>query len=252
MIKISLEMIEMTKSRSKDKSQIRTEIWALMEKRGIARFPRPVFNRIPNFVGSENAAQRLIELKEYKSARTIFCNPDSPQRPVREHILRDGKILIMAPPRLREDGFLVLSKKSILTDKIRRASTIKGAFQFGSIVKPSAIDKIDLKIAGSVAVDRKGGRVGKGGGYSDLEFGILTAYDLIDKTTRVLTTVHEVQLVENIPMTEHDVSLDIVITPNSVIYTNTTYQKPQGILWELLSDLRICSIPMLEELKSRL
>ena len=157
-------MILMNESPSNNKSQIRAEIWNLMEKRGIARFPRPVFNRIPNFEGSENAAQRLIEIKEYKSARTIFCNPDSLQRPVREHILRDGKLLIMAPPRLKEDGFLVLSKKSILTDKIRRASTIKGAFQFGSIAKPSTIEKIDLKIAGSVAVDTKGGRVGKGGG----------------------------------------------------------------------------------------
>jgi len=245
-------MIEMTKSLSNEKSQIRTEIWSLMEKRGIARFPRPVYNRIPNFVGSENAAQRLIEIKEYKSASTIFCNPDSPQRPVREHILRDGKILIMAPPRLKVNGFLILSKKSISADKIRRASTIKGAFQFGNIVKPSVIEKIDLKIAGSVAVDTKGGRVGKGGGYSDLEFAILKAYDLIGDTTRVLTTIHEVQLVENIPMTAHDVSLDIVITPSRVIYTNTTYQKPQGILWELLPDLKISSIPMLEELKSRL
>ncbi len=245
-------MIEMTKSLSNEKSQIRTEIWELMEKRGIARFPRPVFNRIPNFVGSENAAQRLIEIKEYKSARTVFCNPDSPQRPVREHILRDGKILIMAPPRLKKNGFLVLSKKSISADKIRRASTIKGAFQFGSIVKPSKIEKIDLKIAGSVAVDTKGGRVGKGGGYSDLEFAILRAYDLIGETTRVLTTVHEVQLVENIPMTVHDVSLDIVITPSRVIYTNTNYQKPQDILWELLPDSKMSSIPLLEELKSRL
>jgi 5-formyltetrahydrofolate cyclo-ligase len=175
-------MVKMSESISKSKSQIRAEIWDVMEKRGIARFPRPVYNRIPNFVGSENAAQRLIEIKEYKSARTIFCNPDSPQRPAREHILRDGKILIMAPPRLKVNGFLMLSKKAISADKIRKASTIKGAFQFGSIVKPSALEKIDLKIAGSVAVDTKGGRVGKGGGYSDLEFAILKAYDLTDST----------------------------------------------------------------------
>jgi 5-formyltetrahydrofolate cyclo-ligase len=242
----------MNKSPPNEKSQIRAKIWNLMEKRGIARFPRPVYNRIPNFVGSENAAQRLIEIKEYKCARIIFCNPDSPQRPVRERILRDGKTLIMAPPRLKTNGFLVLSKKSIPVDKIRRASTIKGAFQFGSISKPSALDKIDLKIAGSVAVDNKGGRVGKGGGYSDLEFAILTAYGLIDEATRVLTTVHEVQLVENIPMTVHDVPLDIIITPSRVIYTNTTYQKPQGISWALLPDSKISSIPLLEELKSRL
>jgi len=234
------------------KSQIRAEIWNLMEQRGIARFPRPVYNRIPNFMGSENAAQRLIGIKEYKTARTVFSNPDSPQRPVREHILRDGKTLIMAPPRLKLNGFLVLTKNSIPPDKIRKASTIRGAFQFGRIVKPSALEKIDLKIAGSVAVDITGGRVGKGGGYSDLEFAILSAYGKINRSTLVITTVHEVQIVENIPMTAHDVPLDIVITPSRVIYTNTTYQKPQGILWELLPDSKISSIPLLEGLESHL
>ena len=247
------KMIKMNESLSNNKSQIRAEIWNLMEKRGITRFPRPVYNRIPNFTGSENAAQRLIEVKEYKIAHTIFCNPDSPQRPVREHILRDGKILVMPPPRLRINGFLVLTKKSIPHDKIRTASTIKGAFQFGHIVKPSVLERIDLKIAGSVAVDIKGGRVGKGGGYSDLEFAILTEFGLIDKTTRVVTTVHKVQITEkHLPMTAHDVPLDIIITPSRVIYTNTPYQKPHGILWELLPDSKINSIPLLEELESHL
>ena len=63
---------------SDEKLKIRETLWNAMEERGIARFPRPVYNRIPNFVGSENAAQRLIEIKEYKNTHTIFCNPDSP------------------------------------------------------------------------------------------------------------------------------------------------------------------------------
>lgn len=242
----------MSKLIPNNKSQIREKIWNIMEEREIARFPRPVYNRIPNFVGSENAARRLRELEEYKSAQTIFSNPDSPQRPVREQILKDEKTLVMAPPRLRIDGFLVLTRQSIPRKKIKKASTIKGAFQFGQIIKPDKLEKIDLKIAGSVAVDLKGGRIGKGGGYSDLEFAVLTAYGLIEETTQVLTTVHKVQIVENIPMTAHDVPLDIVITPSRVVYTNTTYQKPQGIVWELLPDSKISSIPLLEELKSRL
>jgi hypothetical protein len=32
-----------------EKDQIRKEIWQLIEERGIARFPRPVYGRIPNF-----------------------------------------------------------------------------------------------------------------------------------------------------------------------------------------------------------
>jgi 5-formyltetrahydrofolate cyclo-ligase len=64
-----------------------------MEEKNIAAFPRPVYYRIPNFIGAEKAAQNLRSLPEYESARMIFCNPDSPQRPVRETVLRDGKTL---------------------------------------------------------------------------------------------------------------------------------------------------------------
>lgn len=33
-----------------------------MENRGIARFPRPVYGRFPNFEGAAQAAERLKEL----------------------------------------------------------------------------------------------------------------------------------------------------------------------------------------------
>jgi len=76
-----------------------------MEEKNIATFPKPIYQRIPNFVGAEKAAQNLRGLPEYKLARVIFCNPDSPQRPVREMVLRDGKMPVMATPRLKQGSF---------------------------------------------------------------------------------------------------------------------------------------------------
>jgi 5-formyltetrahydrofolate cyclo-ligase len=73
----------------------------------IATYPKPVFHRILNFVGAEKAASNLRNLPKYKTAKTMFCNPDSPQRPVREMALKDGKTVVMAAPRLRE-GILPL------------------------------------------------------------------------------------------------------------------------------------------------
>uniref|UniRef100_A0A7J3X859 Uncharacterized protein n=1 Tax=Thermofilum pendens TaxID=2269 RepID=A0A7J3X859_THEPE len=49
------------------------------------------------------------------------------------------------------------------------ASTIRGAFIFGEKILEN-VPAIDLKVAGSVAVDIYGGRVGEGGGFSDLEY----------------------------------------------------------------------------------
>ena len=84
-----------------DKDAIRRNVWGLMEEFGVARFPRPIAGRIPNFEGSERAAQKLISQGEFQSARVVKVNPDSPQIHVRRSVLLSGKSLIMPSPRLR-------------------------------------------------------------------------------------------------------------------------------------------------------
>jgi len=186
-----------------------------MEKKGIARFPKPVFHRIPNFVGAEKAAEKLRELPEYKIAKIVFCTPDSPQRPVRKMVLEDGKILVMATPRLKK-GFLMLNPTLFPRSYISEASTIYGAFKHGLFVKPSEV-KVDLFIVGSVAVSQDGGRLGKGRGYSDQEYNILKSSGSLTPQTPVITTIHDLQIVEKIPTDEWDVSVNMIVTPTKVI-----------------------------------
>ena len=47
---------------------------------------------------------------------------------------------------------------------------------------------------GSVAVSRKGQHIGKGGGYTDLELGILAQVGAITEKTLIVTTVHDHQV----------------------------------------------------------
>jgi len=197
------------------KENIRMRIWQLMEKRGVARFPKPIFHRVPNFVGAEKAAKKLRELPEYKVARIVFCTPDSPQRPVREMALMDGKILVMATPRLKK-GFLILNPALFPRSYISEASTIHGAFKHGRFVKPSEV-KVDLFVAGSVAASQDGGRLGKGRGYSDQEYSILRGSGSLTPQTSVITTVHDLQIVERIPTDEWDVPVNVIVTPTRVI-----------------------------------
>jgi len=199
------------------KDEIRTQVWRLMEETNIATFPRPVFHRIPNFIGAEKAAQNLRNLPEYQSARVVFCNPDSPQRPVREMVLKNGKTLVMATPRLRQ-GFLLIDPSHLSTSNFSEAATIHGAFKFGRQVEPNAV-KVDLFVAGSVAVSPNGGRLGKGAGYSDQEYSLLKNAGALSSETPVVTTVHDVQIVENIPTQEWDVPVDMIVTPTKVIRT---------------------------------
>lgn len=197
------------------KEDVRMRIWRLMEEKGIATFPKPIFHRIPNFIGAEKAAQKLREVPEYKAAKVVFCNPDSPQRPLREIALKDGKIVVMATPRLKK-GFLLLNPKTIPKNRIFETSTIHGAFKHGQSIEPSKV-KIDLFIAGSVAVSLDGGRLGKGKGYSDQEYAILKNAGSLSSKTVVATTVHDVQIVEEIPRDEWDVPVDVVVTPSKII-----------------------------------
>jgi 5-formyltetrahydrofolate cyclo-ligase len=194
----------------------------------------------------------LTELPEWKAARRIKCNPDAPQRAVRLAALREGKTVVMAVPRLRaERCFLELDPRA-LGPRLAQAATIKGASTFGVPVSPGQIGRIDLVVAGSVAVNRTGARVGKGGGYSDLEFALARSLGLVDEDTPVVSTVHELQLLdESIPMTAHDVPLDLVVTPDRAIRVRRRRRKPARIFWEELSEEQLEEMPALAKLAPR-
>ncbi len=233
------------------KESIRKRIWDLLEKLDIADFPRPVHGRIPNFKGADRACELLATLDVFKRARVVKVNPDSPQRKIREICLREGKILIMPTPRIR-NGFLLLDPRKIPPYAYREASTISGAYRWGTFVKPWDLPKVDLVVIGSVAVNRKGARLGKGEGYAELEWGILAECGKVDESTPVVTTVHDVQVLdEDFPVDPWDLPVDLIVTPTRVIEPEKTYQKPRGILWDLLPRRKLEEIPILKELAKR-
>ena len=233
------------------KQQIREKIWSLLEKEGVALFPG-AHGRIPNFKGAELAAQLLPTLPEWQKARHIKANPDAPQRPVRYLALTSGKTIYMAVPRLREKKcFIKLDPATIQTNKFYEASSIKGAFKFGVPVDPKEIRPIDLIVAGSVAVNQTGSRIGKGGGYSDLEYAIGREFGFVKEDVVILTTVHPLQIIEGgLPETDHDFRIDFIITPKEVIKTQRQGGRPQGMIRDHLTDEKVSDIPILEEVLS--
>jgi 5-formyltetrahydrofolate cyclo-ligase len=73
----------------------------------------------------------------------------------------------------------------------------------------------------------------------------------VDSETPVISTVHPLQVVEEeIPMTSHDVPLNMIITTKAVIET-TKRDKPQGILWDELNEEKLESIPILKKLRQQ-
>ena len=233
---------------SATKQATRDRVWALLTERRVARFPGAV-GRIPNFVGAEAAARRLAESPAWQAARVIKCNPDAPQLPVRALALEQGKRVFMAVPRLREERcFLELDPRR-LAGRERAAASIRGAGTLGKATRPKDMPKIELIVAGSVAVRRDGARVGKGGGFSDLEFALLTELGLVGQWTTVATTVHPLQIVsEPILMLAHDIPLDLIATPDETIPCPRRHRRPRGIMWSALTGEKITEVPLLARL----
>lgn len=231
------------------KAELRQRVWSALQEGGHSRFPGAE-GRIPNFRGAEDAAERLRTLEEWAGAATIKSNPDSPQWPVRQRALEDGKVVFMAVPRLAEPEPFFCLDPDDLADTPRHASSIKGASRSGRKVALEDLDPVDLVVAGCVAVDESGARLGKGGGFSDLEFALAWEAGLIGPGTVVATTVHEVQVVEKgeIPVTDHDVALGLIVTPERVIRCGARKRHP-SIQWEELTEEKIEAIPLLQRLR---
>ena len=202
--------------RSKD--EVRKAVWKAMDREGVSRFPGAE-GRIPNFAGAKLAAEKLAGHRLWKRARVIKANPDSPQTHSRRAALEEGKTVIMAVPRLRDaHPFRVLDPKRLSGKALKEASTIKGALRHGRVVALDELPEIDLVLCGAVAVNLSGARAGKGGGFSDLEYGILIDAGKIDDHTTVATTVHPIQIVrQHLMMTAHDLPVDLIATPRAVI-----------------------------------
>lgn len=222
-----------------------------MQEEGVARFPG-ARGRIPNFKGAEQCAGLVSSLEAWKQARVIKSNPDSPQRAVRHLALKQGKTIYMAVPRLREEKCFVELDPARLGKNIYAASSIKGAFEFGRQVSVKRMKSVDLILCGSVAVRRDGARIGKGGGFSDLEYAIALELGLVTPKTPIITSVHPLQIVkESAPLRPHDIPVDFIVTPDKIIECRTMLPRPAGIYWEYLDDEKIKAIPLLRRMKAR-
>jgi len=189
------------------KNEVRAHVWNLLEKKNIAAFPRPCEGRIPNFVGSNEACKRLVELDEFSPANCVFSAPDYVLTKVRELVLQHNKTLAVATPHMKK--FLELS--NIPEDRIKRAASIRGFESYGNKLSTRA----DLFVQGSVAVDKKGNRLGKGKGYGDREYHVLKRLNMLNPRVKIVTVVHQEQIFDDFShlMSDEDVRVDYILTP---------------------------------------
>ncbi|MBD1907489.1 5-formyltetrahydrofolate cyclo-ligase [Funiculus sociatus GB2-A5] len=237
-----------------DKDNLRADIWSLLKQKGLA-IGDPQ-GHIPNFVGSQKAAEQLADLPIWQQSKAIKCNPDSPQIPVRSRALKDGKRLYMAVPRLTNTRcFVELTAEDLQQRNIplEEGAIARKALTYGRLVTFEEMQPIDLVMVGCVAVTRNGGRAGKGAGFADLELAMLKEFGLVQSDTPIVTTVHTLQIVEErLPMQPHDWGLDWIVTADEAIATNTTYPRPAGLDWDTIRPDQYKEIPILRKLREKL
>jgi 5-formyltetrahydrofolate cyclo-ligase len=234
------------------KAALRDQVWTSLEEAGVTRFPGPR-HRIPNFVGAEAAAEQLRTTEAWRASRTLKANPDSPQWPVRQRALEDGKTVYMAVPRLARDEPFFLLDPDHLADTPRRAASIAGASRSARTVAVDHLEPVDLVVTGCVAVSEDGARLGKGGGFSDLEYAIAAEAGLIGPDTVVATTVHPAQLLPagTIPQRPHDVRVDLIVTADGVIQVRGGARRAGQLVWAELTPEKIAAIPLLARLAAQ-
>jgi 5-formyltetrahydrofolate cyclo-ligase len=230
------------------KEKNRDRVWTELREQKQARFPFPIKGRIPNFKGAEDAAERLLDHAIFDGVHSIKCNPDSPQKYLRQRALERGITVFVPTPRLKA-GFMRFDPAEIPEDKYREASMLSKWDAWKEDVALDDMPQLDLIVTGCVAVTESGKRAGKGEGYSDIEFAILE--ELGHERVPVVTTVHELQVVDDIDIDDHDIGLSVIATPERVIEVEEPPSPAGGIRWEELTDEDLEEMPVLRELRSQ-
>jgi 5-formyltetrahydrofolate cyclo-ligase len=233
------------------KQEARHRIWALLEQEGAVKPPGTAVGKIPNFLGAEAAAEQLATQPVWQRARVLKANPDKAQRAARAKALAEGKLLYMAVPRLADDLPFYLLDPEHLSLSPWEAASKEGAARAGRKVAANQLRPVDLVVCGSVVVNHQGVRIGKGGGFSDLEVAFLVEAGVLRPSTVLVTTVHRLQVVDGpLPETVHDFRVDLIVTPDEVIWCGEP-RRPPGILWEHLDQDKIAEVPVLAALAAQ-
>ena len=239
--------------RNSAKDEIRRAVWQSLLSAGVNI--GPAIDHIPNFVGADIAARHLSQLDVWKAARTIKCNPDSAQIPVRLRALYDGKLLFAPVPHLTKGfPYLRIDPNRLAAKGIdfEMAATAQGFMMCGEPMSFEDLPVLDFCVVGCVAVTRQGGRTGKGAGFADLEQGIFRELGKVSDKTPIATCVHSSQVVDDgrVVMEPHDSALNFIATERELICTHTPFIQPKGVAWDKIRPDQFADIPFLNDVRA--
>jgi 5-formyltetrahydrofolate cyclo-ligase len=235
----------------------RERIWAELAAvaRPDSRFHWDFSAFIADFEGSDDCAQRVRQLDAYGIDGPLFITPDNSTEALRAQAMSDGRTILMTTYGIGR-GFLLLDSSSVPAGDRRYAATLDGMDRYARPVTLAELrggPMIALLVTGGSAVSANGVRFGKGHGYFDLEWAILSEIGLVDESSQIADVVHDCQVVDETLIGEdHDVPVDWVITPTRTIAVGDAGRTPGRIRWDLLLNSPLSTIPPIRELRDGL
>lgn len=155
---------------------------------------------------SAAACDRLAGLPELAAAEIVALYAALPDEadpgPARDALERTG--CRIALPRVSDAGTLV-----IVGADGELAPGYRGVLEPAG--EPLPVEAIDVIVVPGVAFDRDGGRLGRGGGHYDRLLASVTA------STTSIGLAFSFQLVEHVPVLDHDQPVDVIVTDEEVV-----------------------------------
>jgi 5-formyltetrahydrofolate cyclo-ligase len=235
----------------------RERIWAELAKLGKpdSRFHWDFSSFICDFEGSEECAESVRSLDAYTGGGMLFITPDNSTEALRRKAILDGRPFLMTTYGIGR-GFLRLDPAVVPAGEARYAATLDGMDRFAVPVTLASLRdsaRIALLVTGGSAVSRNGVRFGKGHGYFDLEWAMLSEIGLVDEQSEIVDVVHDCQVVEETLVgDDHDVPVDWIVTPTRTLRVDEPGRTPGRVRWDLLQDSPLRDIPPIRELAAEL
>jgi 5-formyltetrahydrofolate cyclo-ligase len=235
---------------------VREKVWTSLRSvaRPDSRFHWDFASFIADFERSDVCAERLRSFESWTSSQLIFITPDNSTEPVRRAAISDGKAFLMSTYGIRR-GFLALDPRDVPVSDLAYAATLDGMDHYARPVNLDEVAKlghIGLLVTGGSAVSFDGLRLGKGHGYFDLEWALLSEAGSTDESTEIVDIVHDCQVVDIEPVAaEHDVRVDWIITPTRTVRVRGPLRPPGQVRWELIAGTELELIPPVRDLAAR-
>lgn len=235
----------------------RDRIWATLLRVGRpdSRFHWDFSAFISDFDDNDAATARILELDAWQAAERVFITPDNSTERLRRAAIRAGKTLLVTTYGIRR-GFLQLPAGVVPDHDVNYAATLDGLDAYATPVRLADLrgtPPLSLLVTGGSAVSRNGIRFGKGHGYFDLEWAMLSEIGLTTASSEVVDIVHDEQVVDEILVGEpHDVAVDWIVTPTRSLRVQGGGSSPGKVLWELIPGGEHEHLPPVVELREAL